>query len=217
MRSHSPAMLAYLNARKGFMVRLLFWAEPRNRVTGVPVPIGVWTGSYTRDFTIQGGSRIYAGAGAVLGIAPIVTAIGTEVRTQRVTLSAIFPEIEDIIRLHDARRAPCEIHRACFDPDTLALIEEPRRLFKGRISKAPITRPEDGGLASVQLSLVSSARDLTRTLTAKQSDASQQLRAGDRFLRHADVSGQVDVAWGETRVSTAPVGTPFVPRTPTRN
>ena len=196
MRTFSLPMLAHLNARRGFVIRLLFWAEPRNRLTGDAVPIGVWTGSYTRDFSINGLSRTYAGAGAVLNIASVVTAIGTEVRTQRVTLSSLFPEVEELVRQHEAARAPCEIHRACFDPTTLELIEEPHRLFKGRIARAPITRPEVGGLGTVELSLVSSARDLTRRLTAKQSDASQRRRDDDRFMRHADVSGEIDVAWG---------------------
>jgi hypothetical protein len=105
------------------------------------------------------------------------------------------------VRQHDPRNAPVEIHRALFDPETLQLIAEPHRLFKGWIDKLKDTRPEEGGQATVELSLVSTARALTRTLTARISDASQQRRSDDRALRYADVAGEVDVAWGEDRAA----------------
>lgn len=201
MKTFSPALLAHLQARRGSRVRLLLWAVPKNRATGLPEPIGLWTGSDARSFTIDGSPRPYAGAGGILQIAPIVSAVGTDIRTQRVTLSGVFPEVMEIIRQHDPRNAPVEIHRAVYDPGTLQLIDAPHRLFKGWIDKLKDTRPEEGGMATVELSLVSTARALTRTLTAKISDASQQRRAGDRALRHADVAGEVDVAWGEERAT----------------
>ncbi len=199
MRTFAPDLLLRLQARLGLRVRLLLWAVPKNRTTGAPEPVGIWTGSDTRAFTIDGSPRVYAGAGGILRLSPIVSAVGTDIRTQRVTLAGIFPEVMEIVRQHDPHRAPVEIHRAVYHPDTLQLLDTPHRLFKGWIDKLKDTRPEEGGMATVELSLVSTARALTQTLTAKISDASQQRRAGDRALRHADVAGEVDVAWGEER------------------
>lgn len=205
MRTFSPALLAHLQARQGFRVRLLLWAVPKNRLTGAPEPVGIWTGSDARSFTIDGAPRPYAGAGGILQIAPIVSAVGTDIRTQRVTLSGVFPEVLEIIRQHDPHRAPCEIHRAVYHPETLQLLDVPHRLFKGWIDKLKDTRPEEGGMATVELSLVSTARALTQTLTAKISDASQQRRAGDRALRYADVAGEVEVAWGDGPAAPPPI------------
>jgi hypothetical protein len=197
MRTISPTLQAHLAARQGFVIRLLFYAWPKNRSTGAVEEVGLWTGATHQDFTIGGDLRSYAGAGGVMAIAPVISAIGLDIRHQRVTLSAIFPEVEDLMRGYDPHRAPAELHRALYDPASRALIEEPHRLFKGFITKAKITRPEAGAMATVDLTLASTARNLTQPLAVRQSDASQRLRAGDRFFKHADVSGEVDVIWGE--------------------
>ena len=56
---------------------------------------------------------------------------------------------------------------------------------------------------------------LTRTLPICKSDAQQRLRAGDRFRRHVDVSGSVDVVWGARRGKVGGGGGPG-PTTPVR-
>jgi hypothetical protein len=197
MRTISPALTAHLAARRGLVVRLLFYAWPKNRTTNAIEEIGLWTGSTAQEFTIEGDTRTYIGAGGVMSVASIVTAIGLDIRHQRISLNNIFPEVEDLMRLYEPHTAPAVLHRALFDPDTRALLEEPHRLFKGAIEKAPSKRPEAGGVATADLSLVSSARRLTRTLTARQSDANQQQRGADRALRWADVSGEIVTPWGE--------------------
>lgn len=47
--------------------------------------------------------------------------------------------------------------------------------------------------------MVSVATSLTRSLALKKSDEAQKRRSGDRFRRYSDVSGAVDVWWGEER------------------
>ena len=76
--------------------------------------------------------------------------------------------------------------------------------FKGVIDRFEINEGpiDDAGNSTVtcDVELVSDARMLTRTLSLKQSDASQRLRgASDGFRKYADVAGEVSVNWmGET-------------------
>ncbi|MFN4172709.1 MAG: hypothetical protein ACK4GW_13245 [Pseudorhodobacter sp.] len=218
MRAFSTATASYLAQARagGFVARLLFWVAARNRTTGEVETIGIWNGRRDRAFTIGGATRTYKGAGGLLSVDPIVYIKGLGVQMQRARLSPIDEEVELLIRGYDARLAPVEIHRALFDPQSRALVDEPHRVFRGRIDKAPVTVPELGGEMSVEITMASSARDLTRTLALRKSDEAQQLRSGDRFLRYADISGQVQTWWGEAgpggafslRVSQRPVREP---------
>ncbi len=88
---------------------------------------------------------------------------------------------------------------------TTQLVAEPHRVFKGLVDELEITR-DPSGAVQCEMTVASSARYLTRTLTLKRSDASQRLRMNDRFLRYADVSGEVDVYWGEKRLASGNVG-----------
>lgn len=67
------------------------------------------------------------------------------------------------------------------------------------VDEMEVTTDPGSGETRCEVTVASSARYLTRTLTLKRSDASQSRRLGDRFLRYADVSGEVDVYWGEKR------------------
>ena len=82
-----------------------------------------------------------------------------------------------------------------------------------RIDEAQITTPAIGGQGSATITVDSSARALTRTLPICKSDAQQRLRTGDRFRRHVDVSGSVDVVWGARRGKVGGGGGPG-PTTP---
>jgi hypothetical protein len=198
MRDFDAPTLAAFQARTQIAKRVLVWITARNRTTGDPEALGLWNGGYDRSFTINGVARTYVGAGALMGVPPLASQAGLTVRMQRLTLSPIDDTVAALIRTYDTRLAPIEIHRASFDPVTTALVSEPHRVFKGLVDELEIPI-EPGGVTRCEMTVASSARYLTRTLTLKRSDASQQLRSGDRFLQYADVSGEVDVYWGERR------------------
>ena len=182
---------------------ILIWIKARDRSTGLPETMGLWTGSENLSFTIDGEVRTYQGAGQLLNIPPIKSRIGLTVQMQTVGLAAVSPEVETAIRLYDSRLAPVEIHVARFDPETNALLGVDR-VYKGSIDKAPITTPaKNGNNGGVSLSLASGARALTRRLTTKRSDESQRRRSDDRFFRFADVAGKVERFWGTQRVSAS--------------
>jgi len=198
MRSFDAATLAALQNRTQVMVRILVWVQARNRSTGAVEALGLWNGGYDREFTIGGTPRTYVGAGALMGIPALTYEVGVNVRMHRLTLSPIDATVAALIRTYDSRLAPVEIHRAVFDPVTTLLVAEPHRLFKGIVDELEV--PVDAkGETRAEMSVSGSARYLTNTLSLKRSDASQQLRSGDRFMRYADVSGEVDVVWGEKR------------------
>lgn len=196
MRSFSGTASTYL-ATGQVHARILFWASAKNRGTGATETIGIWNGDQDRAFTIGGASRTYVGAGGLIQIEPMVYGTGLQIRTQQVAFSPLDAEVIDLIRTFEPRLAPVELHRALFDPLTGDLIEEPHRIFKGEIDDLTIGTPEVNGTATCSLTLVTTARTLTKTLAAKRSDAVQRQRSSDRFLRYADVSGAVDVFWGE--------------------
>lgn len=202
MREYDAATLAALQTRDGVRIRILIWVTARNRTTGLPEAMGLWTGAQDRSFTIGAESRLYVGAGTVMEVPPIKIAAGLQVRMQRFTLSPLSAQVADLIRSYDARLAPIEIHRALFATGDGALIAPPHLVWRGFIDEAPVKQPEPGGTATCEISAASSARLLTRTLHLKQSDATQRLRSDDRIRRYADVSGSVDVFWGEKRKGT---------------
>lgn len=197
-------------AATGLVARTLFWVRARDRATNAEEALGLWTGDDHQEFTIGGVERTYYGAGGVVAIDPIVMTSGLTVRSQRAEFSPLAPEVMEMVRTYEPRFAPVEIHRALFDPDTMNLVDEPHRVFRGWIDGIRVDTPAVGGSGRIELSLVSTARALTRTLAAKKSDETQRRRSNDRFRRYADVSGSVDVWWGETRgrIGAAPIADP---------
>ncbi len=198
MRDFDAPTLAALQNRSERMMRVLVRVTARNRTTGLPEELCLWNGGYDRSFTIGGIARTYVGAGALMQIPPLVYQVGLTVRMQRLTLSPIDPTVAAMVRQYDTRLAPIQIHRAVFDPVTTLLVSEPHRLFKGIVDELEETRDPKGAV-QLEVTVASSSRYLTNTLSLKRSDASQQRRSGDRFLKYADVSGEVDIYWGEKR------------------
>lgn len=199
MRSYDASTLAAFQTRGAIVPRILIWAVARNRTTGLPQALGLWTGAQDRQFTIGAENRPYVGAGSILEVPPVKMQAGLGVRMHRLRLSPLSSVVVDLIRTYDARFASIEIHRALMSPDDGALIAEPHRVWKGFIDEVEWQQPEVNGEAACEVTIASTARLLTRTLPLKKSDATQQLRSGDRFRRYVDVSGSVDVWWGEKR------------------
>lgn len=209
MKIFSPAVLAYLGRRDGMVAKSLMWVIGRNRSSGAPEPVGVWTGDQDMEFTIRGTVRAYAGEGALHPMDPIVQRAGTDVRLLRVLLNPLDPTVTRLVRVLDVGQAPAEIHRAFFDPLTGDLIEEPQRVWKGFVDQGPITTPQIGNQALIEMTLASSARALHRGLTLTKSDVVQRLRGGDEIRQYGDVSGKVKTYWGSKR----PEGDVFAPGT----
>lgn len=213
MRDLDPALLTLLRARTGVKAVLLLWLVSKDRGTGADVAQGFVSGDEDLTVTI-GTSRTYAATRGALTSDAVVSETGMQVRMHTVHLSAISAETDTALRVNDPRFGLAELHRIVIDPATGAAAGPPVLLFRGVVDQAPIRTPEKGGRASVTLTLAASTRDMTRGLSLKWSDASQQRRSADRFLRYADVSGEVDVWWGARRQTAAAVTPPTSPGIP---
>lgn len=199
MRSYDPNTVAYMTNETAIISEGLIWVVAKDRQTGEPAPLGLWSGEENRDFVIAGETRTYFGAGQLIDLGSVVSQVGLGVRMQRFALNALSAEGAQILRGYDARFAPVEVHRALFSPETRALVAEPHRIFKGFVDEESIPTPPKSGNATAELVVASSARMLTIPLSLKKSDQTQRRRGGDRFRRYVDVSGQSNVWWGETR------------------
>lgn len=200
MLSFPSAVLAELQAGRNVVTRALAWIEARDRATGDPAPVGLWSGDDAQQFTIDGEARTYYGP-AFGPLPPITGGVGLGVRQLRYPMPRLAPEARAILRTYDAGGAPVAIHFAYFRADTRALIDV-QRVWRGEIDGLPETIGADGGESAVSVVLVSAARELTRTLTLYHADVDQQARSsGDMGRQYA--ASQRAVFWGQKRVSAS--------------
>jgi len=196
MRSYGSATLTHLQAREGVVPRVLCWFAARNRSTNAVESMGLWTGADNETLTVDGASRAYYGAGNVIDVPPLTVQAGLAVRMYRLGLTGLTAEVAQLIRAYDPRFATVQIHRALYAPIDRSLIEAPHRILSGYVDEVEWNTPPAGGQSGVVLVIATSSRVLTQDLPLTFSDATQRQVSGDRFFRHADVSGSVPVWWG---------------------
>lgn len=193
--SFGSAGINHLNARGSVAPRWLLWVAAKNFTTLTDASVGLWNGDDDLTFTIDGSPRVYNGALGRFDVEPLVYATGTDIRSQRITLSVNTPEVEDVFRGFIVKGAAVELHLALMDPLSGALIDVDRK-FKGFLNRAPISTPAIGsGGGTIALEMVSSMRLLTRTIAVKKTDQSQRLRSSDRFRRYGAIGVQVTTDW----------------------
>lgn len=208
MRDYGTAIETHLAALEGIHVRSLVWISARNRDTGATETAGFWNGADELTVNIGGVDRTYTGAGALLGVSPITGTVGLQVRMHQLSLSGLPPEVIELIYGYDARLAPIEVHQIHYDPTTGVVIGDPVRILKGWIDEMPVPRPQEGGTATVEVSVASASRALTRTLTSKKSDEMQRrIDPDDRGREYSAVSGAVGVFWNTKNSRSTPPGT----------
>lgn len=201
MRALDAGTTSFLAERAGLVAQSLVWVTARNIATQLTETIGLWTGEDDATLTIDGGPRTYSGANGLLRMDPIIASKGLDVRITQLHLSAVAPEVEDLVKGYDTRFAPVEIHRAVFRGSTRVLVGAPHRVFKGMINSIEFPTVEPGGFPACVVSVASETRALTRTLALKKSDETFRSGGGDKFRQYADVSGSVPVFWGELKAS----------------
>jgi hypothetical protein len=183
--------------------RWLMWIAGRNRTTNAVEALGVWTGpdvqtvTVTDMYTRNAASRVFYGAGEMLGLSALPEVAGLEVRPVRVALSNVGAAVETIVRVYDARNARVQIWKLSLSPTTGLPVGVPEPRFKGFCNRAPQPRPVPGGAAILEMELVPVTRLLTIPNPRKRSDASQRLRSDDRFFRYLATAGSRDIPWGQ--------------------
>jgi hypothetical protein len=200
MRAYDPTTLSHAASASGLVAQVLLWVEARDP-TGQPAPVGLWTGEDDRSITVAGQSRLYEGAGELLAIEPITYRQGLDARLHKMVLSGLGADTEALLTGTDARLAPADLYRVIMDAATREIVGSPHRLIRGWVNELVINTGQisgqDAGKSTVELTLATSARALTRSLALKYADATQQANTpGDGFFRWAAISGQVQVKWG---------------------
>lgn len=176
----------------------LIWILLRNRVTGAQESLGLWSGADHRVITVGGVARTYYGVGAIIGLEDLVSAADFKVGEWSFQLSSLHAQVIEAVRAYDARLAPVEVHLWQWDGLTGQPKTAPEREFRGTIMEADLPTPEEGGTAVASVRCVSDAWRLTRGLTLKRSGAALEARhQGDKFRQYNEISGAVQVVWGE--------------------
>jgi hypothetical protein len=204
MRAYDPTTISHAASASGLVAQILLWVEAKGP-TGQPAPVGLWTGEDDRSITVAGQSRHYDGAGELLAIEPITYRQGLDVRLHKMVLSGLGGDTEALLTGTDARLAPADLYRVIMDAATREIVGSPHRLIRGWVNELVINTGQisskvggqDASKSTVELTLATSARALTRSLALKYADATQQANTpGDGFFRWAALSGQVQFKWG---------------------
>lgn len=206
MRTLPPEFINELNKRAGLRPRTFIRMVAKNRDTGAPERLCLWTGADHRDYTIDGATDTFYGAGSVMGMDDMTHSVGTNVPSYDFKLAQLTPEVITLLRLYDPRGAEVTIYTGLLSTDSGRLITPTMlRRFKGYVDKCKIRTPPLGSKGSATISCVSRTRNLTRAVPSRRSNENQLKRkAGDKFLRYVAVTGQVETPWGSKRVATQP-------------
>jgi hypothetical protein len=193
---------ALQNARtNGIVPRDFVWIEALNTATDEIEHIGLWNGDVPVTVPVIKPSdgttvnRVYQGIGARLQVPSIPSSMKLEVRTIRIVVSGLSPEIINAVLVYQPKQRPIEVHRGLFDPATMNIVDPAWCRFDALINRCPVTRPKAGNDGRVQIEAQSHARNLTMGNPAKLSDEFFQRRGGDGSGRYLDVVPKV--VWGQ--------------------
>lgn len=197
MRDLPIEIQQYVAEQPGVKIRQLLWVIAKNRTTGDPEPHGLWSGEDTQIFTIDAEPRTYYGFGQFIQWGQLQVEATLNIRKLQATVSAISPEVEQVLRGFDPKFAPVQVHLVFLDPETNNIVGNPYRIFKGWIDKFPVRRPANGEDAQGTIDLVGHTRILTRQLALKRSQETQRKRdPADSFFDDVSITGQIQTPWG---------------------
>lgn len=192
----SSEVIAHLAERRGTLAKILIWFEARNRDTGAREAIGFWTGDDHQEFLISDQIRTYYGSGSVLDVPAIILNTGFDVRQLRVRMAPFSDEVRQLLHNFEASNAKVEIHSVVFHSDSKRQIGNPRRVFKGQMTEAPL-KISRGGESSNELVLINSLQGLTRGLPLRKSNTElQRVHENERGREYADTTADWSVRWG---------------------
>jgi hypothetical protein len=203
-------VLNELAQRRGVTARALYWFTGRNRSTGLPESLGLWTGADAVTVTVEGDPRTYYGPVVVEGGA-VRSVVGGIVPSVRLALAGIAAEVQTALRVYDPRGATVEIHAVLFNPVTGVQIATPFLRFLGRIDEIlwTVGAIDDAGRATstVELTIVPQAERLMVTKPWFRSDADQQaIYPGDKGFEYVATAAQAEVVVGAAKVRPPPGG-----------
>lgn len=176
---------------------LLIWLTARNRTTGAPESVGIWSGRDAAEFVFGGVARVYQGAGQITGLDNIRSSDGLTVEQPKLRVPDRDGALSDALRFYDPKNGQVEIHRLTINPVTGLAVAPPSDLFKGQVSELDYARSE---VKTIIITLAAKSRFLTQGLALFRSDEAQQ-RAfpGDQFRAYV-TSTSDGMLWGDDTV-----------------
>ncbi len=207
MRNQPAALTAALASvpADGISTRKAVWVVAKNRETGLPEEVGLWTGDEDINLTVIRGSdgatvsRPYIAGGSLLKVSDIPRVSDLTAQTVTIDLSQIATAVQQLLRSHDVHRAQVEIHEIVLSPTTGQPVAPDLPLFLGIVDGVPIRTPRVGGNGRASLKVVSEMMMmLRRTNPEKASYEAQLLRDGDEWNLYAGVVETWDnISWGQ--------------------
>lgn len=209
MRTNLPSGFLTALTSGRVVKRSAVWIVAKNRTTGAAQAVGFWNGKIDSTFNVIDGitrstvSRPFVAIGSLLGLDDIPMTSDLSVREMSINLSPINDAVENAIRGYDAKFAPVQIYRVLLDRETRLIVGAGYPRFVGFINGAPIIRAAVGDSSSVQITIVSQMRELTKSNPDVRSKESQTDRTGgvstDNFFQNTDDVGHWIIPWGQRR------------------
>jgi hypothetical protein len=192
--------------QRSLKARTFLYIIAKDRATGDPAPVGFWNDVGNLTVPVIDGisgitvARDFFGSGRLIGIDDIPLTSDISVREISGTLSQVDQTTQNAVRLYDAKFAPVQIYRGIYDPAKHILINAAVCRFVGFIDLVEILTPKEGEFGSINVKMVSHAREMTRASTDVRSDESQKARsAGDAFYADVGVAPEWEMFWGTTQ------------------
>lgn len=205
MRDVDPAFMnALVNAPvRGLVARRLAWFVAKNRTTGAPATVGVWTGSEDLNITVVDGrtgllvSRPYIGGLALESIGDVPRVSDFTVQNVDLNLSQLADAAQQLIRQYDVRMALVEVHDLLLDAETGDQVAPAQLVQLGRVDEAPIKTPRVGEAGSLVIKSITDVISmLTRKNSRKSSYQGQAVRQNDQWGKDSGVVSTWKVPWG---------------------
>jgi len=174
-----------------FHTALIVW--PVNLISEQTEEVSYWSGWEPVDLNLGGVRSLIPTSGA-LGVGPPTYSEGTDIRNQDCRMFGRSVQAASILKSYNVRFKPAETWQLCFTQG--AAFMGARRLFKGFVDGTPQRIGVKGQGATLSIKLASAMRTGTRTVVAKKSHASYQLRGGDTAMEYASLTSVDSDWWG---------------------
>lgn len=198
MRPYPPNTAAHVAGGGALLTHALVWIDARDRSDNSRASLGLWTGADHQDISVESVIRTYYGMGGMLDIDNLVASMDLMRGDWSFRVSPLHDQVIEALRNYDARLGQVECHLLYCDAASGVALDDPVREFRGTIMDVDMPLPGEGQDAAATVKCASDSWRLTRPLTLKRSQAALSARRpGDLFRQYNDISGTVQVAWGE--------------------
>lgn len=201
MKIFDPNLVTSLQAARDEGIKPVYfaWFEARNRATGDPETMGLWSGDEDITLNVQtpeGGlaSRTYLG-GCNLSLDGLQYVMDLTDNALTIGMSQIADATQQLVRGYDVRLARCEVHATTLTGG--AFTSEPQVIWIGIVDEPQIATPAVGGDGNIGFQVRSEIMSqLTATNPAKSSNVHQKRRlSNDRFCEYASVISSREIQW----------------------